>query len=389
MRPALALLLLAACAAPDPDGGTRQGPGEGDGGAADGGATGDGGAAGDGGGGDGGATGDGGGGDGGGEQSTCVATSSRARCTVIDPGDHAGDIETEDLVPGIRFDAAVPSWNAETPPGSWIEVQLAVRVDGTWTDWYELGKWASGDDTIERQSVEGQSDAWGRVYTDTLVLSRPADAARLRVVRHGDATVSRLALAVADQGARDDDEGGRAWGTELDLPDRSQMEFSAGEAWCSPTSVSMVLGFHADRLGDPGIDVTVPDAADATWDAVYEGNGNWPFNTAFAATRGLSAEVGWLGAMSQVEPWIAAGHPVVISAAWEAGELDDAAISSTDGHLLVVRGFTADGDVAVNDPAASSDDGVARVYDRQQLEDAWLGGSGGVVYLIWEGPRPE
>lgn len=386
MRAVAVLLVLAACAAPDEEVGTRLGPGE-DGGASDGGGVGDGGVGdgggGDGGGGDGGAEGDGGGGDGG-EESACVSTSSRARCTVIDPPD-----QTEDLVPGILFDAAVPSWNAVTPPGSWIEVQLAVRADGTWTDWYDMGLWASGDDSIQRQSVDGQSDSWGRVYTDTLVLSRPADAARLRVIRHGDATVSRLALAVADQGARDVDSGGRAWGTELDPPDRSQMEFAAGEAWCSPTSVSMVLGWHADRLDRPEMDVTVPDAAAGTWDAVYEGNGNWPFNTAFAATRGLSAEVGWLGAMSQIEPWISAGHPVVISAAWEAGELDDAAISSTNGHLLVVRGFTESGDVAVNDPAAATDEGVARVYDREQLEDAWLGGSGGVVYLLWEGERPD
>ena len=58
-------------------------------------------------------------------------------------------------------------------------------------------------------------------------------------------------------------------------------------------------------------------------------------------------------------------------------------------HLLVVRGFTSSGDVAVNDPAASSDDGVSRVYDRDQFEDVWMNGSGGVAYLLWEsGGRP-
>ena len=55
----------------------------------------------------------------------------------------------------------------------------------------------------------------------------------------------------------------------------------------------------------------------------------------------------------------------------------------------MVRGFTEDGDVAVNDPAASSDAAVPRTYDRRQIEAAWLGGSGGVAYLLWTGERPD
>ena len=45
-------------------------------------------------------------------------------------------------------------------------------------------------------------------------------------------------------------------------------------------------------------------------------------------------------------------------------------------------GFTGSGDVVVNDPASRSRSGVRRVYDRAELEAAWLGGSGGVVYVI-------
>lgn len=50
---------------------------------------------------------------------------------------------------------------------------------------------------------------------------------------------------------------------------------------------------------------------------------------------------------------------------------------------MVIRGFDADGNVIVNDPAAASDDEVRIVYDRAQLERLWLTHSGGTVYLIY------
>ena len=249
--------------------------------------------------------------------------------------------------------------------------------------------WAAGDSGVDRHSTDGQSDAYGAVWTDTLFLDRPADAVRLRVSRQGGASVSRLAVAGADSSRDNADGGGAAWGDLTDPPDRSQMEFSAGEAWCSPTTSSMMLGYFADQLEDPSVDATVPEAADQTWDSAYQGNGNWPFNTAFLATRGLTTEVGWFGAVAELEPWVAAGYPVGVSAAWERGELDNAPIASTAGHILLVTGFDAEGDVHVNDPAAATDEEVPRVYDREQFARAWLGGSGGIVYLAWTGARPD
>jgi hypothetical protein len=54
---------------------------------------------------------------------------------------------------------------------------------------------------------------------------------------------------------------------------------------------------------------------------------------------------------------------------------------------MVVVGFTADGDVIANDPAAPDDSSVRRVYPRAAFENVWLrrtsgGGSGGVVYVL-------
>ncbi len=298
------------------------------------------------------------------------------------------------LSPGLEFDAIVPSWNATTPAGTWLSIDVQARVGGEWTAWYQLGVWASGTGTLSRHSFDSERDRYGEVWTDTVVLDEPADAARVRVTLFtadgaSSPAVSRLALAFAKTGAgRGNDAGGQAWGTKLEVPGRSQMVFDAGEAWCSPTTTSMILAWWAQRSGTTTYDVSVPEAAGGTWDETYGGNGNWPFNIAYAASLGLTGEVGWFDSIDDIEPWITEGAPVAISAAWSAGEVEGAPISSTAGHLLLVTGFSAEGDVFVNDPAASSDAGVPRTYDRRQIEAAWLGGSEGVVYLLWEGERP-
>ena len=326
---------------------------------------------------------------------TCEALSdARGRCavrgawamvdgeTTTQGGTETWAFTTEALSPGVSFDGLVASWNAATPTGTWVQVEVEARVGGSWTSPYVLGVWASGTETIERHSVDGQSDQQGTVYTDTLYLENEADAARitLRLYATGASrpTASRLTIAVADT-SRDNrgEVRGTANGIDLAVPSRSQMEFDEGEAWCSPTTISMMMDFH-------GVDVSVPEAAEGTWDYTYEGNGNWPFNTAYAASEGLVAEVGWFDSLAQIEDEIVAGRPVAISAAWSNGDIDNAAISSTSGHLLLIDGFTPGGDVYVNDPAAQTSGEVSRVYTRSQIEAAWLDGSGGVVYRMWQ-----
>jgi hypothetical protein len=193
-------------------------------------------------------------------------------------------------------------------------------------------------------------------------------------------------------------------GVELDVPSYSQMTHlghyprwgGGGEAWCSPTSTSMVLSYY-DALPPPSAYRFVPaghpapwvdHAARRTYDAAYEGTGNWPFNTAYAAPLAGHAFVTRLRSLREAETFIAAGIPLVASVSWGSGELTGAPVSSSNGHLLVIVGFTADGDPVVNDPAAKSATGVRRVYDRGEFENAWLPTSGGIVYVIHDDAHP-
>ena len=107
-------------------------------------------------------------------------------------------------------------------------------------------------------------------------------------------------------------------------------------------------------------------------------------NSAYAASRGLRAYVTRLRDLTEAEQFIAAGIPLVASTKFTAEELTGAGYSVA-GHLMVIVGFTAAGDVIVNDPnshAIDSDDAVRSVFRRDEFERVWLGNDGGLVYVM-------
>jgi hypothetical protein len=50
---------------------------------------------------------------------------------------------------------------------------------------------------------------------------------------------------------------------------------------------------------------------------------------------------------------------------------------------MVIRGFAKNGDVIVNDPAASTDAKVQITYPRDILQKLWLDTSNGTVYVMY------
>jgi hypothetical protein len=127
----------------------------------------------------------------------------------------------------------------------------------------------------------------------------------------------------------------------------------------------------------------VRHAVDGVFDWIYDGHGNWPFNTAYAAANGFEGYVARFESLAQLESWIAAGVPVVISYAWKKSQLTGAPIPSSNGHLAVLVGFDVDGHPVLDDPAAAADADVRRVVDRTELESLWLETSGGTAYLMY------
>ncbi len=304
-----------------------------------------------------------------------------------------GEAISPELPVNFDFSEAIASWNAETPDGTWIETQARARMGTRWTKWYSLGVWAADDSPIQRHSVRAQGDADGTVYTDTLALVKgkvPAEALQVKVILYSDTganvpSVRSLSLAYstpAPKKAALSTGDPALWNTLLDVPECSQMVYpDGGNVWCSPTSVSMVLGYWGI---DPGpCEQRVRAAVAGVYDWVYDGHGNWPFNTAYAASRGLEGYVARYPSLAALEPWVKSGVPVVLSIAWGKKDLTGAAIPSSSGHLVVLVGFDAQGNPIVNDPAAASDTDVQRTYLRSELETVWQEASGGTVYLIF------
>ncbi len=193
---------------------------------------------------------------------------------------------------------AIASWNADTPDGTWIETQIQAEIAGRWTKWYSLGIWAADYSTIERHSVKLQGDTDGFVAVDTLVLNGkkapPADAYQLKVRLFSDGTArsrrsgtsrSRtrprpVAPTTPRAGQRGElEHAARRCRSARRTSTRARAARSGAarprRRWCSAT------GATARTTARRGCTTSV----DGVFDWIYDGHGNWPFNTAYAATQ--------------------------------------------------------------------------------------------------------
>jgi len=304
-----------------------------------------------------------------------------------------GEAISPEITTDFNYKEAIASWNATTPPGSWVEVQFRAQYGARWSKWYVLGIWAADDSTISRHSVRLQGDTDGFVAVDTFVSSaKKATTNKFQVklllfsTNGAIPSVQNASVAYSTEAPKNaaDTSGGNPanWNTLINVPECSQMVYTdGGEVWCSPTSTSMVLGSWGYM---PGVcEDRVRDAVVGVYDWIYDGHGNWPFNTAYAAEHGYEGYVARFTSLEKAEEFVKAGVPVIMSIAWKKGDMTNSNISSTNGHLLVLVGFDAAGNPIINDPAWPSDEEVQNMYLRSEFEHLWLEASGGTVYLIY------
>ncbi len=269
--------------------------------------------------------------------------------------------DVEDLAT-LEFEPAregVLSWNTFAESGL-VEFRL-LRAHVGATPWLAHAEWSPEGRTSFSPENEDV-----RVEVDVIRSAQPFDGIQVRAPG-----VKFKAIAFACPARNHPSMPYMGEARILDVPARSQYVVDGERGWCSPTSLSMLNAYH-------GIDYSVESTALAVFDRAYNGTGNWSFNVAFSGSLGLRAALVYLRNLDHAQRLIEAGIPIAISYSWSGDELPGAPIEHSDGHLAVLCGFTANGDCAVNDPAAPH---LRVVYPRAALERVWLR-SNGAAYAV-------
>ncbi len=295
----------------------------------------------------------------------------------------------------IPFSELIPSYNAETPGESGVNFHVRVRdaESGDWSPWLYIGQWGT---TVHWPSRTIEFDH-GKVNVDNLVLERLADGFQMRVdfydyglpaesAADGGAVPSLRLLAVNYSGVVEDEElrerygRGRPiaegdWARSLPVPFIPQRDSGPeiGGSTCSPTCVTMAMAYR-------GVEMPLVANCLAIYDREYAIFGNWARGVAQAGEHGLNAWLTRVRSWEDVKSYIAEGTPLIASIRFGEGEFPSNVMNSTNGHLILIRGMTEDGDLIVNDPA-SRDRGEGVVYVAEELANAWWG-RGGIAYVI-------
>jgi hypothetical protein len=273
--------------------------------------------------------------------------------------------QTHDVEDGAKlfFEATrtgVLSWNTHAPSGR-IAFRLlrAHQVDG---DWLDHSEWQRDGATSLSPTHDGT-----RVDVDVITAAQPFDGLELR------APGVRFELLAFSSPVRSQPSLPFAKDARiLDVPARSQYAELRGErGWCSPASLSMIHAYH-------GIDLPLDQTARAVFDRAYNGTGNWVFNVAYSGRLGFRGVVAHLRNLDQAQRLVERNLPLAISYSWAPGELPGAPLPHSDGHLVVLCGFTRNGDCAINDPAAPN---VRVVYPRAAIERIWQRNDG-IAYVV-------
>ena len=149
---------------------------------------------------------------------------------------------------------------------------------------------------------------------------------------------------------------------------------------CSPTALAMALSYLRPGMAASAVEQFWQQLVEDCYDPVTRAYGMWP-QAIFQANRyGVLASVESNTDWSKLETALQQNTPVVCSIRFAKGELEQAPLKQTAGHLVLVYGVTGT-NVLVMDPAADNTSTVARIYQREQFQAAWLSQRGAAYFF--------
>lgn len=277
----------------------------------------------------------------------------------------------------LNFNEVLMSANVFFTGKGSFNLQVKVLEDGIWSDYFSYGTFS----TEKSASADTQENDFGKLDIDILQLKKPAQALafKLKIQSEKNAFVKLISFTASDINQKY--EYTPASKNEkpilLKVKPISQMIQPTDKAKriCGPVNCVMALdhiGIKAQLL--PLIDITYDNRADLC--------GNWFLNTAGAGTYGAYAFCARINSLEKVKKMVESGVPVCASISFSEGELTNSPIPKSAGHFILIKGFTAAGDIIANESAAPCTETVERIYKREEIFNIWLKRKRGMCYII-------
>ena len=290
----------------------------------------------------------------------------------------------------FSFDEIILSWNCRVEDDGIVYITISLSPDSS--SWYDFNYQTWGDidrNKLEVPWLESSIKGIGYLDEDIIRLKKPMKYYRFAIHtfagKGGWLLFDRATVCYSKTNGSLRDLKRFApveyeiTPVNLAVPYKSQgwLPDSISGKTCSPTSVGMVLNYY-------NLDYSTIEVAGAVYDKYNYIYGNWPYNAQAAYILGMNrAWIGRHNSFNELAGELADGKPVVISIAIDDNQkLTGAPYKTTEGHLIVVRGFDQNGNVLINDPAADDIEQGMVTYDINELTDVWVGHDG-IAYHLW------
>lgn len=297
-----------------------------------------------------------------------------------------------------HFLSVIPSWNADTPAGTAVEMQVRLSAGSNWSRWFSFGKWSP---FIDRCSFSPEADELAVSDYDllrTVPGAPPADAVQMRIflyssdtartpkVRLLGASIESLRVAVAEPVFCD---------RVFEVPAYACLvrDPSIAGRIAGPTTLCMMM----NRWGQ---DVLPEEVARSMYDSCAGTYSNYAFLAAAGGMFGFSCFSAYTP-LSVMKKELRQGNVVGARVRYRAPritetpqdtvellaplELNPDATANSLGHFVVVRGFAEEKGVPVvyvNDTLTDKDAKVPKKWTLEQFEQFYAG----VALFLRKGP---
>lgn len=251
-----------------------------------------------------------------------------------------------------KFSEIVGSWSCITNPISTIELEIAVRINDSWSKFFTYGEWGLGFENL----YYNQDDEKVHMSVDEIICKNDnlADAFKFKITLKKDAKLSLVCCMLRIPNyTYDVDASNLPDYVCYDVPCLNQTVVPViGHEICSATTATMLLKYKGFSFKDKDeyehryIASLVADNGHHS--PTY---GNWVFAIATIGAFGVDSYVARHYSWEELKIHLAKVGPVGASIRGDTG------LYKTGGHLIVVRGYREENGktyVICNDPYIDS-----------------------------------